>query len=73
MPDFKIGGLVTSEYFEVGLLVAVYDHDTQDPADLSDAKTKLLEAKYPKKCIYFVEALRYLYLNKSGRAISPYQ
>tara|TARA_Y100000592_G_scaffold96956_1_gene166555 strand:- start:759 stop:950 length:192 start_codon:yes stop_codon:yes gene_type:complete len=44
MPDFKIGGLVTSEYFEVGLLVAVYDHDTQDPADLSDAKTKLLEA-----------------------------
>lgn len=44
MPDFKIGGLVTSEYFEVGLLVAVYDHDTEKEASLSDAKTKLLEA-----------------------------
>jgi hypothetical protein len=42
VPEFKIGGLVSTEYFGIGLLLYIYDHETGESASVADASTKLL-------------------------------
>ena len=42
MPDFKIGGLVSTEDFGIGLLLGIYDHETGECASIDDASDKLL-------------------------------
>jgi hypothetical protein len=42
VPEFKIGGLVSTEHFSIGLLLRIYDHETGECASIDDASDKLL-------------------------------